>query len=141
MAFIATTIYSQKGFERIMNVIAQEKGILQSWNTQLGSNITGLDAVNMAANLTRVLTEIDEISVLPGFQAYAQQQFGNANYDIASEFVAMRTALASIKNWLVTNIPANAVSIHNGVLVGLSYTPAQTTALRNLVADAITTIE
>ena len=140
MAFIASQITLQKGLEEALNVANQEKSILNNWNAQLAGNITGIDAMNMLANLGRVLEVFNRVSILPGLAVYAQQQFGNDTYNVATEFTAMVNALTDVQTWLKTNIPANAVSIINGELKGVTYTPAQTSALRTLVASAQLTI-
>jgi len=140
MAFITTQLPLQRGFEQALQVAGQEKDILNNWKNQLSGNITGLDAMNMLANLNRVLTVFSQISALPGLAVYVQQQFGNANYDVAAEFTSMVAALTSIQSWLKANIPANAVSISEGALVGATYTPAQTSVLLTRVNAAISTI-
>lgn len=102
---------------------------------------TGIDAMNMMANLNRVIPVFQDIAALPNIGPYVQDQFGDANYNVATEFSAMVNALVSLRNWLQTNIPANAVSIVNGQLTGNTYTPAQTATLRSLVAAAQATID
>jgi hypothetical protein len=141
MAFIASQITLQKGLDEALNVANQEKAILNNWNAQLAGNITGIDAMNMLANLKRVLEVFSRVSVLPGLAVYAQQQFGNDTYDVAAEFTTMVNALTATETWLKTNIPSNAVSIVNGQLTGATYTPAQTASLKSLVIAAAATID
>lgn len=140
MAFRATVGNLQTGFQKILSTCSQQKAILQSWNTKLSGNITGLDAIAMTANLKRVIADIDEVSALPGMAAYAQTQFGDQNYNVAAEFTTMRAALVAVQNWLKTNIPANAVYVSSGDLAGLTYAPAATASLRSLVVAAEATI-
>lgn len=141
MAFKASQLPLQRGFERALDVAGQEKRALDSWAAQLNGTITGLDAVAMLANLDRVLAVFTEVAALPGMAEYAKTQFGSATYDVAAEFSAVISALAAVRSWLRTNIPANAVSISNGVMVGATYTPAQTAELKALVVAAAATIE
>lgn len=140
MSFIASQVPLQRGFEQALNTAFQEKSILANWHTQLAGNITGIDAMNMLANLTRVIATFNDVAALPNIGPYVQDQFGNVNYDVAAEFTAMVNALTAVQTWLKTNIPANAVSIVNGALTGATYTPAQTATLRTLVASAQATI-
>lgn len=140
MAFKASTISLQNGFERMLSIALQEKNYLNNWNSRLTSNITALDAVEWLSNLNRVLSEFDIIAALPGLQAYAQAQFGGATYDVASEYSTMRSSLVAVQQWLLTNIPSNSITIVNGVQVGASYTPAQTAPLKALVVSAAATI-
>lgn len=141
MAFKASQFSLQQGFAQALDVAQQEKRTLQGWHSQLAGNITGMDAVAMLANLSRVLGIFSSISALPGLSDYAKSQFGDANYDVATEFTAMVNALTAIQTWLKTNVPANGVTIVDGALVGTTYTPAQTAALRTLVNAAIATID
>ena len=141
MGFKVSQLPLQRGFEQAISVAFQEKQILANWHAQLAGNITGIDAMNMMANLTRVIDSLNGVATLPGIGDYAQTQFGDVTYDVAAEFTAMLNALTAIKNWLVANIPQNAVTIVNGVLTGATYTPAQTAALRTLVSQAQATIE
>lgn len=140
MAFRATVGNLQAGFQKILSTCSQEKQILQSWDTKLTGNITGLDAIAMTANLKRVIADIDEVSALPGMAAYAQTQFGDQNYDVAAEFTTMRAALVAVHDWLKANIPANAVYISSGDLTGLTYAPAATAPLKSLIVAAAATI-
>jgi hypothetical protein len=141
MTFIATSQLSlQAGFQQMLSVASQEKNILNNWATQLAGNITGIDAMNMVANLNNVIGQFNTLAALPGLQAYAQTQFGNGSYDVSGAFTTMLSALNAVLSWLTTNVPSNGVSLVNGVLTGVTYTPAQTSALRSLVQTAATTI-
>jgi len=141
MAFKASQLPLQRGFERALDVAGQEKRTLDAWDTRLNGNITGLDAVEMLNNLDRVLAIFSEVAALPGLAAYAQSQFSNATYNVTAEFDVMINALAAVQSWLKTNIPSTAISIVSGVMVGATYTPAQTAPLRALVVAAAATIE
>ena len=141
MAFKASQFSLQQGFAQALDTAQQEKRTLQGWHTQLGGNITGMDAVAMLANLSRVLGIFSTIAALPGLTDYAKTQFADTNYNVGTEFAAMVNALTAIQTWLKANVPANGVTIVDGALVGTTYTPAQTAALRSLVNSAIATID
>ena len=66
MAFKASQFSLQQGFAQALDTAQQEKRTLQGWHTQLGGNITGMDAVAMLANLSRVLGIFSTIAALPG---------------------------------------------------------------------------
>ena len=140
MAFIASTLPLQFGFERALSIALQEKNYLGQWNTKLVSNITALDALSWIANLNDALAQLDVVSALPGMQAYAQTQFGSGTYDVATEFSGMRAALVAIRDWLLANIPSNSITITAGVQVGQSFAPAATAPLKALVVAAIAKI-
>ena len=140
MAFIASTVSLQRGFEQLQSAAQTQKIYLSNWSAKLAGNITALDAMEWVANLNRVLAAMDAVASLPGMQTYAQTQFGNGTYDVASEFTAMRNAQAAVLNWLKTNIPANAITVSNGAQVGATYAPATTASLKALVDAAAATI-
>lgn len=140
MAFIASTVSLQRGFEQLQLAAQSQKSYLSSWSTKLQSNITALDAMEWVASLNRVIASMDSVASLPGMQGYAQQQFGDANYNVAAEFTTMRGALVNVLNWLKANIPSNAITIVNGVQVGATYAPAATSPLKVLVDAAKDTI-
>lgn len=140
MAFKASVAPLARAFEEALQVAWQEKGILNTWHAQLAGNMTGIDAMNMNANLTRVLGVCNTTKALPGLAAYARGQFGDGAYDVVAEFNSMVSALQAVQTWLTTNIPSNAVNLSGGVLNGNTYTPAQTSALRTLIDTARKTI-
>ena len=140
MAFIASTVSLQRGFEQLQTVAQQEKVYLAQWSAKLAGNITALDAMEWVSNIARAVAAMDAVATLPGMAAYAQTQFGSGTYDVAAEYTSMKNALNAIAAWLKTNIPANAITISNGVAVGASYAPAATSPLKTLVDAAAATI-
>lgn len=140
MAFIASTLPLQTGFATAQSIAMQEKNYLVAWAAKLSGNITALDAMSWVANINAATSQLNAVAVLPGMQAYAQTQFGNPAYDVATAFTAMVNALTAIKTWIVANIPSNSIVITNGVEVGASFTPAQTAPLLALVNAAAATI-
>jgi hypothetical protein len=140
MAFIASQLALQRGFESLLSVASQQKTYLANWNSKLNGNITALDAVAIVSSVNQALAAMDQYTALPGMAAYAQAQFGNGIYNVATEYTAMRNALIAVRDWLITNIPSNAITITNGVQVGTTYTPAQTASLKSLVVAAAATI-
>jgi len=140
MAFNATAVTLENGLRQIREIAAQEKVYLTQVNTALTGNIDAIYALNFLANLDRVVPMMDTLASLNGMAEYAQQQLGNANYNIVTEYTAMRTALVAVATWLRTNIPSNAITVTAGVQVGATYAPATTAALKALVIAAAATI-
>lgn len=140
MAFIASTVALQRGFDQLLTIAMQEKTYLSNWNARLTSDITALDAVEWVANINRAVSAMDTIAALPGLAGYAQAQFANPGYEVATEYTAMRNALVAVRTWLQANIPANGITITNGVQVGATYSPAATAPLKALIVAAAATI-
>lgn len=140
MAFIASQVALGPALQQIMGLALQEKNYMAQWATAMAGNITAVQAQSWASNLNTVLPMMATLAATPGIQAYAQEQFGNATYDIAGNYTTMVNALTAIQSWLNANIPANSITISNGSLVGQSFTPAQTAPLLALVNTAIATI-
>jgi len=130
----------QTGFALAISTAKQQRINLSEWQIKLTQNISGKDTVNLAQSLTNDIAVLNTVGAIPGMAAYAQSQYNDPAYDIAAGFVAMVSALQACLTWLAANIPSNAVSVSNGLEVGASYPPAQTTALLTLVTAAIATI-
>jgi len=130
----------QQAFSAAISRAAGIKAQLQRFSTALAGNITANDALGMAAAIREALTLFNASSAVPGVGAYAQAQYNDATYDVATEFSSMTTALQAVLTWLENNIPANSVSVTSASLTSASFTSAQTAPLLTLVNSAIATI-
>lgn len=140
MAFFASQLSLQLGFQNILNIAQQQKSYLGVWNTRLASDITALDAVEIVSSVTRAVSAMDTTAALPGLTEYARTQFANPAYNVAAEYTSMKNALVAISTWIKSNIPANSITISNGVPVGATFAPAATAPLKALVVAAMATI-
>lgn len=140
MTFKASQLSLQRGFEAILAVANQQKTYLGNWAVMLSGNITAIDGLMIVSSINQATTAMDQYASLPGMASYAQTQFGDATYNVTTEYSNMRAALIAVRDWLVTNIPANAITVSNGAQVGATYTPAQTAPLLSLVNAASATI-
>lgn len=91
------------------------------------------------------VTALNSYAAVPGMQAYAQAQLGNATLDITTAFTNMVSAIQAVASWLTANTPkdvnGNLLVMQydaNGNIVYATFTPAQlaglVTALTGLVA-------
>lgn len=140
MAFIASAITAQRALQQIMEVSVQQKIYLSNWNAKLAGDITAIEAMEIVSNINRVNSLLDTLAATPGITVYAQDQFGNANYDVAAEYLTMKNSFIAIKDWIVSSLPTNSVTVTNGQMVGQIFAPASTATLKALVQAAALTI-
>lgn len=140
MAFITNVATLQDGFRDILTIAKQQKAYMQTWSSALASNVTADVVLGWASNLNTVLARMDAGAALPGMQGYAQAQFGDNAYDVSAQYAAMRSALSAVLTWLQANMPSNSLTVTNAVVVGATFTPAQTAPLKSLIDNAVATI-
>jgi hypothetical protein len=140
MAFNASTVTLERALRELREVALQEKTNLTAWSAALTANVTAQWALDVHANLVNALAFMDARAALPGMAAYAQAQLGGATYDIVAEYGTMKNALIAVRDWLRTNIPSNALTVTNAVIVPAVYAPAATASLKSLVDAAALTI-
>lgn len=76
-----------------------QRRLLLELQRSLNSSVVALDAA-------AALPQSDVAALI----AYAQSQFGDATLDVAAEFVALRNAADTLRAWIHTNFPRDAVS-------------------------------
>ena len=140
MAFNASTVALEQALRELREIARQEKTNLQAWSAALGGNVTATWALDVHTNIVNALAFMDARASLSGMPAYAQQQLGSATYDIAAEYTSMKNALVAVRDWLRTNIPSNALTVTQAVIVPAVYAPAATAGLKSLVDAAVLTI-
>lgn len=105
MAFLASNLIPQTAYQ-------------QAKQTALNLRTLAVEAITLTAGgsnadwllglLTRLLatqTALNQLAATPGIAAYAQEQEGNDQYDVASEFTAMLAALDDTADWLAAAMP------------------------------------
>lgn len=115
----------------------------------------GLSAGNVSANaviqiMTRmksVIEEWDKVSSLVGIGDYAKSVENDPAYDVAAEFIAMRSAAVAVRDWVINNFPSAGGFIQkdtleaDGAITVRPFTPVQTVALQGLLNDLDAAIE
>jgi len=142
MAFKATSVTLKRGYDGIKDLATQYKLTwLPSWNAQLAGNIDAFAALGWKANIDLNIPAMDAWAALPGMAAYAQAQENIPAYNVVVEYTAMKAALVAVRDWIVANIPANSITVTQGVQVAAVFAPAATAPLKALVIAAAASIE
>lgn len=94
--------------------------------------------IDFVGTLTRAINVWNATKALSGIGAYAQAQKGNGTLDVVTEFNAMVTEAASLRDWITANFPkdstSQAVLIYTydaaGAFTELTFTTAQLAQFR-----------
>lgn len=83
---------------------------IKSQTTQIrAQSLTGTLSANLIVvylgYLRAVRARMVALAATPSLAAYAQQQLGNASFDVAAAFTAMTAALDATTSWVATNLP------------------------------------
>ena len=98
-------------------------------------------------HLVQVIALMDGWSATPGIATYAQAQENDPTYDVVTEYTAMRTAMVSARDQLVTMFPKDAQG-HllyetfdaGDNVVGVTFTQAQLAPVVTLLNNVAATI-
>ena len=148
MAFRANTATQAQGLLSAMQQAVFVKQTAQIAVQLLTGTVTANQVFQIVDNLRSPLQIFAQVAAIPGIAAYAQAQFNDATYDVATEFTNMVNTINAVVSWVVTNFPkdtggfAQAYTIAaDGSRTPVTFTPAQTaglTAAINAVIAAIT---
>ena len=147
MAFRATQATQAQGLLTAMQQAAWIKQQAQGAVTMLASNVTANQVFQIVDNLRSPLQIFAQVAAIPGITAYAQAQFNDPTYDVATEFTGMVNAVSAVVSWVVTNFPkdsggfAQAYTLAaDGSRTAAVFTPAQTTGLTTAINAVISSI-
>lgn len=148
MAFRSSNVLTQaQALADAMGMAASIKGLLQSYATALAGNVTSDQVFQLVDNIRAVLVNFNRDAAVPNIAAYAQAQFNDSTYNVATEFTNMVNALNAVVSWVVTNFPKDAGGFIQAYTINAdgsrspaSFTSAQTGGLLTAVNNAIATI-
>lgn len=111
------------------------------------TNITRRRALDYTNLLADVLSLLDNYTAVQGLLAYAQNELNDNTINLAVEYTTMRTQIVTMQDWIVANIPKDAlgnlavyVFDANKKYVDINLTPAQLTAYKNQLTLLTATI-
>ena len=136
MAFRANTATQAQGLLSAMQQAVFVKQSAQIAVQLLTGTVTANQVFQIVDNLRSPLQIFAQVAAIPGIAAYAQAQFNDATYDVATEFTNMVNTINAVVNWVVTNFPkdtggfAQAYTLaSDGSRTPVTFTPAQTAGL------------
>jgi glycosylphosphatidylinositol transamidase (GPIT) subunit GPI8 len=146
MAF-KTGVTQAEALADAKNQAAWAKQQCQAAVTQLQSNTNVNQIFQIVDNTRAAIGMLQRDSAVPGIVAYAQSQYNDGTYDVATEFTNMVNALNAVVTWVVSNMPKDgsgfllAHTINaDGSRVARVFTPAQTAGLTTALNAAIAQI-
>lgn len=80
--------------------------------------VSGQTLISFAAFLADSYARLNQYASLSGIAAYAQNQIGDATFDVSSAFTAMTSAISATVGWIKGNFPKDA----NGNLLYVQFT-------------------
>jgi len=102
--------------------------------------------IQLYARLVEAKVLFASVADLPGIAAYAQEQLGDDQLDIAAEFLAMTAQIENCRQWVLSNFPNYNGYILKDTLdstgiVVRNFSPAELSSLRTVLDTLITTID
>ncbi len=119
----------------------------QSAVATLASNVNATQVFQILDDIRSQLTVFNQVAAIPGIGGYAQAQFNDNTYNVATEFSAMVAAVQGVVDWTVTNFPKGAGGFlqaytinADGSRTAAVFTPAQTAGLTTALNAVIASI-
>ena len=149
MTFPANTLSLATALSRATTHARRTKDSVTSLRNASAAGPTGRRIyLELQKQLDTAINEWATLMSIPGLAAYAQNEYG-AGLNIATEFVAMRNAAITLRDWINSNFPRDAgtgaVLIYtvnsNGDFTELTLTSAQTAGFRTQCDAYIATID
>jgi len=147
MAFLASNIIPEEGFNRAKKLALQVKNYLTVRESQFASD-TNADVILATFNdLKRYRDEFLSYRDIPGIAQYAKDQENDQAYDVVTEFNSMITSVEDVMTSIYSSFPKDANGyllekqlLANGTYTYRVFTSAQLSTLRGLVTTAISQV-
>lgn len=109
MTFRASSLSCSQAYDGIKAQALGIRNYLDSMITQFQQPTTNADVpLAVIRTIGRTITQMDVYAAVPGLATYAQGQEGDAAYNVAAEYAAMRTALGNALATLISSFPKDA---------------------------------
>ncbi len=149
MAFPAGTITTEDAWKEFRALATRLRRMALKLRIQSAAGETGRTSyINLQKALHAALGRWTFlIAAVPALEAYARDQINNPTLDLAAEYVLMRDATTSLRDWIFANMPrapSDEVLTHkvgiDGRPIEQTFTVAQTAAFRVEVDAFVLTI-
>lgn len=139
MTYPASTKPMFKAFDELNAAIVMAQVSADDiWTRSATREIKRTEIVQFYTLLDKTVDELQAITSYSGIGAYAQEQFGDPTIDIVAEFTAMRAELIELRDWIASAFPRDGEG--RPVVGNLTFTVAQLSSLRPLIADFLATL-
>ncbi len=107
MAFRATNILPERGYEKAKDHAANLRQFAQGKVVQLASGGNSTQILNILDSLIGYRLNLIDIQSIPGIAAYARTQEDDSTYDVVAEFTALIALIEAGINDIVTTFPVD----------------------------------
>lgn len=141
MAWPASTFTLQTILDSVDGHAVNLKAAGERIATDSAANGSDRDTLlRFAQLLSRAIDYWAFASSVPEIVAFAKTAKRDSEIDVAAEFNAMRTAAISLRDWIVSNVPAPTIGT-DGYYTNQTFTVAQTAPLRTRITSFVATID
>lgn len=104
-----TILTLDEALKKLRAAASATKAASQRLRTRaLADQCRAIDLVDYLALAAAQRDLMDLMVAVPGLPAYAQEQYNNGGFVIATEYDAMKAAIDAARTWIVTNFPKAA---------------------------------
>ena len=133
MAFRATNILPQKGYDQAKKIATQ----LKNFSTKRSADLVGggsSDTVLGTVDTMRLFNEqLNAVASIPGIGDYAKAQEDDPTYDVAAEFIALLALIDAVITEVVSTFPVDG----SGFLLAYTISPDGTQIPRTFNVAAV----
>ena len=147
MAFPATQITLEAAWSKIRARAVKIKANTQALVDASAAGDTQRSAyVSLMQLLTQTIDDWAGAASTPGLQPYARDQVSDPTLDLQAEYLAMRTAAISLRDWIGANLPKSGDALLEysidslGNRTALTLTTAQTAGFRSQAQNLLNSI-
>lgn len=124
-------------------ILELRNGVLTLARLSAIGNIERSKVLTLLADLAKAVRQLQGYAAVDGIGPYAQQQFADPTLDVRAEFLAVRTELVALRDWIAANFPKDAEGNfiwRDGDGQPLHFTTEQTAQFRTRAAAFMATI-
>ena len=146
MAFRATNVIPQDAYVIVKRAAVQLRLNLTAMISRLAAQSVDYDYLSdIYMTLKRANDQFNSLKTTPGLSQFAQDQENDPAYDVAAEFTAMQSEIASCMTWIEGVAPATVnlkppASWDGSTLISNTVTPAQSAGLRTALQGVVDSI-
>ena len=154
MTFRASSEITSNALSEIKFGAVRAKALAQQMVSQMsGADTSAQTLLNLLHQIRTLIERWAILSTTPGLAGYARDQENDPGYDVVVEFLTMRTALITVRDRIIAELPkatdpvgvGGRLAVYtltaNGDLVAATFTPPQTASLRADLDAFIASVE
>lgn len=105
MAFLASNLIPQSAYQQAKQTALNLRTLAVEAITLTAAGSDAERLLGLLVRLRATQSALTQLATTPGIAAYAQEQEGDAQYDVAAEFTAMLATLDDTADWIAAAMP------------------------------------